>query len=291
MRGVAGQGQARRAQHDEAAPPAVHAGLGQIRVVVGRDEQDLHLPPQPAAAPPRPPRARGRAGRARAGARRGSAAPSRDTARSPAPDGRRRAARRARPPLRTRSRFSRWSTVLRVRGKPSSFTQPATTSLRSKERRPAIRSEGAGLGVLYGDLDIVEPERAEAGQPLPAQGHAARDQVGVEVEPPRLPDEGLEIIADQRLAAGQVELDDAEVLGLAEHAEPGRGVELLSLPGVVERIGAVHAAQRTAIRQLGDQRVRALASAHPEACTRPRSAMVWRKPSTSRSTAGASWPY
>src|SRR5215472_18863275 len=34
------------AQHDEATTPAVHAGLGQVRVVVRRDEEHLHLPPQ-----------------------------------------------------------------------------------------------------------------------------------------------------------------------------------------------------------------------------------------------------
>ena len=41
----------------------------------------------------------------------------------------------------TRSRFSRWSTTLSVRASPSSLTRRATSILRSKDRRPAMRSD------------------------------------------------------------------------------------------------------------------------------------------------------
>src|SRR5256885_13158387 len=53
----------------------------------------------------------------------------------------------------------------------------------------------------------------------------ARDQVRVEVELARLLDQPLKVVADERLAAREVELDDAELLGLLEHPEPGRGVD------------------------------------------------------------------
>ena len=42
MGGVAGQHEAVGGDDEEAAAPAVHAGLGVLRVVVGRDEQHLH---------------------------------------------------------------------------------------------------------------------------------------------------------------------------------------------------------------------------------------------------------
>ena len=45
----------------------------------------------------------------------------------------------------TRSRFSRCSTTLSVSGNPSSFTQRATSSLRSNARVPAIRSDAVGV--------------------------------------------------------------------------------------------------------------------------------------------------
>src|SRR5262249_58031496 len=101
----------------------------------------------------------------------------------------------------------------------------------------------------------------------------------------------VESTAHQRVAPREVELYHAEILRLAQDSEPGLGVELVAMLAVVEGIGAVDAAERAAIGQLGHQRVGPLGAAHATACTRPRSAMVWRKVITSRSTAGRSCPY
>src|SRR5262247_4393726 len=147
---------------------------------------------------------------------------------------------------------------------------------------------GHSLGVLYGDLHVVEAELAKARQALAPKRNAARDQICIEVETPRFGDERLDIIAHQRLAPREVELDHAEVLRFAQDAEPGLGVELFTVLAVVEGIGTVDAAERAAIGQLGHQRVGPLSAAHATACTRPRSAMFWRKAITSRSTAGRS---
>src|SRR5262249_49582012 len=148
-----------------------------------------------------------------------------------------------------------------------------------------------GAHVLDGDLDVVEAERPEALEPLAAEGNAAGDEVRVEIELARAGDERFQIVPHERLATGQVELDDAQGLGLAKHPEPGGGVELVGVTTVVDRIRAVHAAQRTAIRQLGDQRVRTRRVGHGASCTRPRSAMTPRKARTSRSTSATSRAY
>src|SRR5262249_10604930 len=108
-----------------------------------------------------------------------------------------------------------------------------------------------------------------------------------EVESTRLLDEGLEIVAHERLAARQVQLDHAEVLGLAEDPKPGRRIQLAVVPPVVERVRAIDAAQRAPVGQLGDQGVRARRLVHGAVCTSPRSAMACKKSMTSFSTSAA----
>ena len=65
-----------------------------------------------------------------------------------------------------------------------------------------------------------------------------------------------EIVADQRFAAGKVELHHPEGFGLPEHPQPVRRAELVAVACEVERVRAVHAAQRTAVGQLRHQGVR-----------------------------------
>src|SRR5215468_3243081 len=85
--------------------------------------------------------------------------------------------------------------------------------------------------------------------------HGARDQVRVELERSRTGDQLFEIAAQQRLAAGQVELNHTECFRLPEDAQPGGSVELVAVPGPVDRVRAVAAAQRAAVRELRDERV------------------------------------
>ena len=56
-----------------------------------------------------------------------------------------------------------------------------------------------------------------------------------------------------RLAAGQMHVQHAERRGLGEHPRPGRGVEFVVARFQRQRIGAIGAAERTAVRQLGEQ--------------------------------------
>jgi hypothetical protein len=145
-------------------------------------------------------------------------------------------------------------------------------ALEGSPSRDSIRA--GGLRVLDGDLHIVEAELAESREPLAAEGNAAGDQVGVEIEAPCLFDDGLEVVTHEGLASREIELDHAEVLRLAHDAKPGLGVELLAMAAIVEGVGTVHAAEGTAVGQLGHQRVRPRGLAHTAAWTRPRSAMV-----------------
>src|SRR6185369_16285226 len=131
-----------------------------------------------------------------------------------------------------------------------------------------------------------EPAGLELCEPLARAGDPAGDQVRVEVERPRSLHELLEIVSNERLPARQVQLHHPERLRLAEDTQPVRGAERIAVARVVERIRAVHAAERTAVRQLGHQRVRPRrALRHPSPRMSPRSAMAPRKASTSRSTA------
>ena len=107
-------------------------------------------------------------------------------------------------------------------------------SLECAMPRDAVRL--GRLDVLDGHLDVVEPEPTQALQPLAPERDAARDQVGVQIELARGRDQQLEVVAHQRLAAREVELHDAEILGLAKHPLPGRSVQLGAVTSVIERI-------------------------------------------------------
>jgi hypothetical protein len=108
--------------------------------------------------------------------------------------------------------------------------------------QPGDAVGGGGPHVLDGDLHAVQAEVAQAGQARAGEGNAARDEVRVEVPASRRFHQRFEVVADERLAAGEIDLYDAEILGLAEHALPGRRVELVVVLGEVERVGAVDAA-------------------------------------------------
>src|SRR5258708_40269040 len=56
-----------------------------------------------------------------------------------------------------------------------------------------------------------------------------------------------------RLAAREMHLQHAERGRLVEYARPCGGVELVGAPFKRDRIGAIGAAERTAVRELGEQ--------------------------------------
>ena len=55
------------------------------------------------------------------------------------------------------------------------------------------------------------------------------------------------------LAAGKVHLQDPERSRLPEDARPGRSIELVFAAVERQRIGAIRAAERTAVRELGEE--------------------------------------
>ena len=61
-----------------------------------------------------------------------------------------------------------------------------------------------------------------------------------------------EVAARARLAARQMHLQDTKPRRLAEDAHPGGGVELILSRIEHERVGAIGAAERTAMGQLGE---------------------------------------
>src|SRR5262249_34905687 len=102
------------------------------------------------------------------------------------------------------------------------------------ESGDAIR--GRRYRVLDRNLDVVEAQLAESSEPFPAKRNPAGDQVRVEIEPARFLDEDFEVVAHEGLAAGEIQLHDAEILGFAEDAAPGSRVELSIVAPVVEWI-------------------------------------------------------
>ena len=142
-----------------------------------------------------------------------------------------------------------------------------------RERQPQGRRRGRGfhlrlevvapgnpggavrVAVLDGELQAVEPRGRQAGQARRVGRDAAGDEVDVEVALPGRRHQRLQILAHQRLAAGQVDLHDAERGGLGEDARPVVGRQLRVVARKLQRVGAVRTRERTAVGQLGDQRV------------------------------------
>ena len=114
-----------------------------------------------------------------------------------------------------------------------------------------------GVGVLDRDLDVLEPGVPE---PLGAgsrEPEAGGDERAVEPEAAGVGGQLLEVLSDQRLAAGEAELQHAQRARLGEDALPVLGGDLAVCPDQVQRIGAVRTVQRAAVRQLRQQRGRA----------------------------------
>ena len=106
---------------------------------------------------------------------------------------------------------------------------------------------------LEADLDVVEarfPETCHA-----SRIHADRgcDEIGVVAEAARLRDQVLEIAAHERLAAGEPELRRAETPRLAKRVDPLLRGQLAPGAGEIEGIRAVGALQRTRVGELREQ--------------------------------------
>jgi hypothetical protein len=143
-----------------------------------------------------------------------------------------------------------------------------------------VREEVVHLArrVLERQLHVVQPGRLQRRGALCGEADARGEQVGVVAQPVRLGDDQLEVVAQQRLAAGQAALHGAEFAPFAQHAHPVFGGQFVGLRREVDRVVAEHAVQRAAVGELGQQ---------PQRRAGPRGAGTHRLMSQ---PASAAWP-
>ena len=105
--------------------------------------------------------------------------------------------------------------------------------------------------ILERQLDMIQSELLHPRNACFGQADAGSDQIGVIAKSMRFFDQLFQIIAQQRLAAGEPELRSAELTGLPHHVDPLRGGQFIAVFRIVQRVVAEHAMQRTTISQLG----------------------------------------
>ena len=110
-----------------------------------------------------------------------------------------------------------------------------------------------GVGILDRDLHVIQTARGQRLQALAGERHGGGDEIGVEADLGGLRDDLLQVAPDGGLAAGEVQLQHAEVCGLRQHVEPDFGRQLVGDAFQRQRVGAIGALQGTAMRQLGQQ--------------------------------------
>ena len=119
---------------------------------------------------------------------------------------------------------------------------------------------GAGQQVVHllvagleTDLDMIEPGLLEIADFLFGQTDAGGDQVGVKAQFAGFANQLGEVLTHERFATGKAQLRRAHFPRFTKHLDPLFGAQLLALLGEVQRVGAVRALQRAAVRQLGQQ--------------------------------------
>ena len=107
---------------------------------------------------------------------------------------------------------------------------------------------------------MVETCLNQLAQPLTRQPNPGSDEVRVKTRLPRSGNHLGQIRARQRFASGKVQMQNAERRRLVENPQPVDRPELLFTGSQLQRIRAVDAMQRAAVRDLGNQgqRIRTL---------------------------------
>jgi len=100
---------------------------------------------------------------------------------------------------------------------------------------------------------VLEPRVLDARGAVAGEAERGGDERLIEAERVRVGDELFEIAADERLAAGESELQRPELTRLREDALPIACRELGLLAREVDRVGAVRAVERAAVRELREQ--------------------------------------
>lgn len=104
--------------------------------------------------------------------------------------------------------------------------QPGRAFLGRERTGPGDAFGGRRLRVLHGQLHPAQPGADQPGQPPLAQPDPAGDELGVQAGGVGGGDQLGQITPEQRLAAGQMGLDDAQLTGLPEHLRPLPGRQL-----------------------------------------------------------------
>ena len=185
----------------------------------------------------------------------------------------------------TRSRFCRCTTKFNVSGSPAARTRRATASFSRVATGKSADAVGvARLHVLQAELDVIEPGARQRVQPRRIEQDPGGDEVAVHPQPGGAPHQHLQIAAHGRFAAGEMQLQHAERRRLVEHAKPGFGVQFAAGALQVQRVGAIGALQRAAMRQFGNQPQRRLGAFAGQSRIAPRSARSCSRPATSRAS-------
>ena len=111
-----------------------------------------------------------------------------------------------------------------------------------------------GREILKAELDVLQPGGGKGCDFLFTAQRARGDEIAVETVLARGGDQRQEIAPRHRLAAREMHLQDAERCRFGQHAAPFRFAELAGRPFELYRVGAIRAAQRTAMGELGQQR-------------------------------------
>src|SRR5215472_2383612 len=105
---------------------------------------------------------------------------------------------------------------------------------------------------LEAELEMIETCIDEFVQPLSVERKTGSDEVDVEPGGASGLDESSQIGADERFAAGQIELHHTGLGGFVKDPGPDLGGQLFSAGGEFARVGAINAVQRAAVGEFGD---------------------------------------
>ena len=112
------------------------------------------------------------------------------------------------------------------------------------------------LVALKTDLHVAQPGIGQRGEFFPGQQHGRGDQIGIQPDIAGVLHQFDQILARGRFAAGEMDLQHADFGELGEDLLPFLGRELAAAAIELDRVGAIGALQRTAMRQFGEHRER-----------------------------------
>ncbi len=113
-------------------------------------------------------------------------------------------------------------------------------------------ASGFFASALEAELEMIEASGDQSGEPGFVEGKAAGDEADVESGFACGADQGNDVGASERFAAGEIGLENAELNGFAEKARPGFGGEFGVAAGEFDGIRAIDAAERATVREFGD---------------------------------------